>query len=169
MLKIFLILICSLSFTQLIAQDDPFEQWNLNYREINLSEMLSMEQSYADSIENKTADSLQFYFRADKYRFNATFSGKWRGVSEERKSIMAGVFKMIGVDQSIINSLKKEVEISTEFGNIWMPIQPQLEKPFKKEIPSNSKVYIYAFFINQHSATLGLNNICIISEFTNGR
>lgn len=151
---------------QLTAQDDPFEQWNKNYKEIDLSELLEAEQYYADSIENTNADSLQFYFRADKYRFNCRFTGNWRKLKDERRSTMSAIFTMVGVDNSIADVIKKEVEIQTDFGNIWMPIQPQLEKPFKKEVKPNSGVYIYAFFLNSHSTAKGLSNIFLISEFT---
>jgi hypothetical protein len=147
------------------AQDNSFEQWDKNYAEINLDELLNLEQDYADSIETNYGDSLQFYFRADKYRFEATFSGNWRAMPYERKSIMSRTFGMIGVDQGIVKNIKNEVEIVTQDGTIWMPIQRQLEKPFKKEVSGNSNVYFYTFFVNHHSTSKGLVNLFLISEF----
>ena len=154
---------------QLKAQSNPFEQWDQNYRDVKRDELLTLEQEYADSIETNYGDSLQFYFRAEKYRFAGMFSGNWRTLPYERRSIMERTFGMIGVDQRIAKKIKNEVEFLTEDGTIWMPIQQQLEKSFKKEVLANSNVYLYTFFVNHHSTSKGLVNLFLISEFNANR
>ncbi|MEO9849473.1 MAG: hypothetical protein ABJH72_13565 [Reichenbachiella sp.] len=150
--------------SMLFAQVDPYEKWDKNYTEIDLSELLNSEQMYADSIESNFDETQQLYFRAEKYRFVATFTGNWRAFSDQRESIMSFVFKMIGVDQSITRTIKNEIELVCQFGKIWMPIQPQLEKSFKKEVKKNADVYLYTLFLNSHSSK-GLSNIFFVSEF----
>lgn len=164
-----LILIASFIFFSNLtfSQADSFEQWDKNYQEIDLAELLSFEEHYADSIENNFGDTQQLYFRADKYRFSTTFTGNWRKISEKRKTNMNFVFKMIGVDQKITKSIRNEVELAGSYGQIWMPIQSQLEKPFKKEVKANTNVYIYVFFLNLHNSK-GLDNILLVSEFISG-
>ena len=154
---------------QVKAQSNTFDEWDRNYTEVKLDELILLEQEYADSIETNYGDSLQFYFRADKYRFVGTFSGNWRAMPYERKSIMNRTFGMIGVDQRIVKKIKNEVEFLTEEGTTWMPIQQQLEKSFKKEVLANSNVYLYTFFVNHHSTSKGLVNLFLISEFNTNR
>lgn len=150
------------------AQDNYFAQWDENYTAINIDELLNAEQAYADSIETHYGDSMQFYLRVDKYRFPARFTGNIRKMSDERKSLMHYIFKMVGVDMQT-TQIKNEVEIVTQDGTIWMPIQRQLEKPFKKEVSDKANVYLYTFFMNHHSKSKMLVNLFLISEFNTER
>ncbi|MAY83840.1 MAG: hypothetical protein CMP59_06860 [Flavobacteriales bacterium] len=147
------------------AQEDPYESWNKNYKEIDVKEILIFEDEYADSIETHSTEHQQMYFRQDGYRFNARYSGNWRKVSKERKEALATCFKIFGFNSEVINILNKEVEIETNYGSIWMPIQDQLIEPLKDEAEKNSDVYFYTLFINYHDSE-AYNNLFIISEFT---
>ncbi|MCG8390988.1 MAG: hypothetical protein MJA30_35895 [Cytophagales bacterium] len=129
---IFLAMVLLFSY-QVKAQSNTFDRWDRNYTEVKLDELILLEQEYADSIETNYGDSLQFYFRADKYRFVGTFSGNWRAMPYERKSIMNRTFGMIGVDQRIVKKIKNEVEFLTEEGTTWMPFNNSLRSPSKRK------------------------------------
>ncbi len=161
--NLFVILIACIS-TISFAQDDPFASWNANYREVDIDDLLSREEHYADSIENDR-DIVQFYVRQDGYRFMGRFTGNRRKIDPETIKAMKMVFKYYGGDLAIFDEIRREVEIVAGDRKIWMPIQPVLEKPFEYDVAKNSDVYIYALFMNLHSNDGKLNNIFLISEF----
>ncbi|MEQ9287313.1 MAG: hypothetical protein RIG77_10420 [Cyclobacteriaceae bacterium] len=86
-----------------------------------------------------------------------------------RKSTIDRICGMVAVDQSIVRNIRNEVEILTEDGSIWMPIQRQIEKSFKKEVLEKSDVYIYSFFVNHHSTSSGLTNLFLISALNTNK
>ncbi len=146
------------------CQDNPYDSWNENYSEIELDELLQYEKKYADSIENNP-DAVQFYAREDGYRFEGTFTGKWRDITSERINSMKIVHKIFAGEHPIFDQIQKEVEVHSGANSLWMPIQPNLEKSFKKEVKKNKQVYLYALYFNKHSEDGTLENIFFISEF----
>jgi len=156
-----LLLVLNFSF----GQENPYDSWNKNYLEVDYEEIVNDEIQYADSVE-KDSTAVQFFSRLKKYRFEAQYTGNWREIDQRRIEVMKMVFKMrAGNVPEIFDSIEKEAEMKMENGTIWMPIQPNLEKPFKKEIKKNRHVYIYALFFNMHNMSGELYNLFLISEF----
>lgn len=146
------------------GQDDPWASWNEKYKEVDIALILDREQTYADSVR-ENPDAVQFYARQDGYRFMGTFTGEWRKLSEERRKIMKRTFKIFSGQHVVFDQLRNEVQIAVENDTIWMPIQPTLEKPFKKEVKKGENVYLYALYFNYHTSDQKLYNIFFISEF----
>ncbi|MCB0505089.1 MAG: hypothetical protein KDC58_06255 [Cyclobacteriaceae bacterium] len=149
------------------SQDNPYESWDNNYKEVDFKRLIKMEIAYADSVENNPEET-QFFVRQEGYRFEAIFTGNWRNINQTQIDVMKKVYKLFSGNSEILDTIKKEVEIKLDSGTIWMPIQPILEKPFKKEVKKNSSVYLYTLFFNMHTVSGELYNIFLISEFING-
>lgn len=148
-----------------LAQETPWwESWDNKYQEVDISLLLEQEQRYADSIE-KDPDAAQFYARQKGYRFQGTFTGKWRDLSDERRDVMKLTYKIFTGENPIFDQTQKEIQIQTGDHLIWMPIQAVLEKDFKKEIKNGKDVYLYTLYFNHHKQEGTLYNIFFISEF----
>ncbi|WP_345161079.1 hypothetical protein [Nibribacter koreensis] len=68
-------LIFVLTFAHSASAQSGFEQWDKNYRQVNIEEILQFEQRYADSIDTTTGKS-SYYMRTAKYRFDPRTLGK---------------------------------------------------------------------------------------------
>jgi hypothetical protein len=147
-----------------VGQNDVWESWDNNYKEIDITALLKREQKYADSIDNDP-NAEKFYLRQDGYRFKGTFTGQWRDLSADRRAVMKFNYKLFTGESEIFDQTTKEVQIMIDDQIIWMPIQPVLVKPFKKEIKKNRDTYLYTVFFNQHKMDGSLYNIFFISEF----
>ena len=144
---------------------NEFEQWDENYRLIKLEEVIEKELIYSDSI-NYLNNIPKTYARIDKYRFEAQFTGKKRKIKPEVLNSMKFVFNLfIGNPEQIEGLVKSELQFTVNGKEYWMPIQKQLEKPFKKEIKKNSKAILYCLFMNEQNYKGELFNTCFISEF----
>lgn len=160
LLPILLFIPCILS-----AQDDPWHTWNNNYREVDVIALLDREQKYADSIDSDPK-AVKFYTRQSGYRFEGVFTGRLRKLSDDRREAMKSTFKLFSGENPIFDETREEVEIRlTNNQTLWLPIQPQLVKPFKKEIRKDRSVYLYCLYFNQHKNDGSLYNIFFISEF----
>jgi chorismate mutase len=149
----------------LFAQEDQWAKWDENYRETDVIAMLEREQKYADSIDGD-AKAVKFYRRRSGYRFEGVFTGEFRNLTEDRREAMKSTFKLFGGENPIFDKTREEVQIRLADNQIlWLPIQPQLVKPFKKEIKKRKPVYLYCIFFNQHKRDGTLYNIFFISEF----
>lgn len=150
----------------LVAQDDPWASWDNNYRETDVIAMLGREQKYADSIDGDPK-AVKFYTRQSGYRFEGVFTGEFRDLTDDRREAMKSTFKLFGGgEDSIFDETREEVQIRLADDQLhWLPIQPQLVKPFKKEIKRKKPVYLYCAFFNQHKNDGTLYNIFFISEF----
>jgi hypothetical protein len=62
------------SYTYVYSQDH-YAQWNKNYPEKNIIELLAFEQAYSDSVDNGLIRG-ESYNRMDNMRFYAVFTGK---------------------------------------------------------------------------------------------
>jgi hypothetical protein len=157
---LFLLIPCSL-----FAQEDPWATWDQNYKEADVIAMTSWEQKYADSIDNEPK-AIKFYSRLSKYRFDVVFTGEFRELTEDRREAMKSTYKLRAGEIATFDETREEVQIRLPDNQLlWMPIQPQLVKPFKKEIKKKKPVYLYCLFFNQHMNDGTLYNIFFISEF----
>jgi len=141
-----------------------FEEWNKNYEQIDLLQILAFEQAYADSID-ATKGPGEYYTRIAKYRFSATYLGQKRKADPKVIQSMKNVFKLFSGDPTQLSSMI-ENEYLFQVGDItfWAPIQKQLEKPLKKEVRQGKMATLYCLFLNEHSSA-GLYNTLLISEF----
>lgn len=146
------------------GQVDYWESWNSKYHEVDVTAMLRHELSYADSI-NKDSNAVKFYARQKGYRFQGTYTGNWRPLTNERRNVMKATFKLFGGTNPIFDQTKDEVEIQIESQTMWLPIQSELVKAFKEEIQNGTEVYLYCMFFNHHKYDGKLYNIFFISEF----
>jgi len=151
-----------------MGQDDPWDNWNRTYQEVDVPRLLLREQVYADSIDSDPR-AVKFYVRQKAYRFSGKFTGQWRRLSDERREVMKSTFKILSGANPIFDETKDEVAIEFEGQTHWLPIQPQLVKPFKKEIKKGTDVFLYCMYFNQHKADGRLFNVFFISEFWNDR
>jgi hypothetical protein len=144
---------------------DERETWEKNYQEKNYVEIIDFEKGYADSVD-KNQDILQSYLRLDKYKIKATYLGKSRPIDYEVMFSMKKVFKFyVGNPEQLDELVKNEFLFDIEGNEIWMPIQTQLEKAFKKEIKKADEPALYCLFFNEHSQKGQLYNTFLISEF----
>lgn len=145
------------------AQGD-FEKWDANYAEVNLAVLLGYEQQYADSIEAISGKD-EYYFRGDKYRFEATYLGLKRRLDPKVMKSMKNVLGLLGGDAEQLDELLGN-EYFFQVGEIrfWAPMQRQLEEPFAEEVRKGEAVTLYCLFLNEHSSS-GLYNTFLVSEF----
>ena len=149
----------------LFAQDDPWMSWDKNYRETDVVAMLELEQKYADSIDGNPK-AVKFYTRLSKYRFEGVFTGEFRDLTDDRREAMKSTYKLRAGEIAVFDETHEEVQIRLADNQLyWLPIQPQLVRPFKKEIKKKKPVYLYCLFFNQHKNDGTLYNILFISEF----
>ena len=153
--------ISSVSFSQ-----TEWDSWNKSYKERSISILINYETLYADSVENGLIKG-EYYLRMDKYRFGAIFTGEKREIDNNTLLSMKRVYKTFGNPDylSTFDNIKAEYEFIIEGDNYWLPIQPILEKPLKKEIRKNGYVYLYCLYLNEHTKQRELFNTLLISEF----
>ncbi len=154
----------TIAFTTAGYSQDGFDEWNRNYKEVNLIKILQFERKYADSIEMKSGASA-YYTRTDKYRFNATFLGEKRKIDPQVLRSMKNVFKLFSGSSTQLDGLiDNEYLFQIGETQFWAPIQKQLEKSFNKEIKKGKETHLFCLFLNEHSSN-GLFNTLLISEF----
>ena len=138
--------------------------WDANYPEVDISEILRYEQQYADSV--KAADgNIAYYFRMGKYRFEVTYLGQKRKLDPEVMRSMKNVFKLTaGNPEQLDGLIENEYLFQVGDQQFWAPIQKQLEKPFKEEVKKGRNVLLYCLLLNERSSR-GLYNTLLISEF----
>ena len=80
---------------------------------------------------------------------------------------MKRVYKTLGNPEylSTLDNIKHEYRFIIDGNDYWLPIQPILEKPLKKEINKNEKIYLYCLYLNEHTLKRELYNTLYISEF----
>ena len=148
----------------LFGQNSEWDTWDSKYKEVDITLLLGREQKYSDSVNNDP-NAVKLYMRQDGYRFKGIFTGEWRDLTDDRREVMKTTFKLFSGQNAIFDQTKKEVQIRINDQLMWMPIQPILEKPFKKEIMKDGEVYLYTLFFNHHKQEGTLYNIFFISEF----
>jgi hypothetical protein len=143
-----------------------WDSWNKNYKEKSISQLISDEKIYADSVE-KGLIAGEYYLRMDNYRFQATYLGEKREIPIAVLSSMKRVYKTVGNSAYLLSfdDIKNEYKFLIDGYEFWLPIQPILEKPLKKEINKNEKVYLYCLYLNEHTMNKELFNTLFISEF----
>ncbi len=152
--------------TQAQTDDDYWATWNKNYPETAIQEVLTAERKYADSIE-KHPKIAPYYFRTDKYRFIAEYTGETRKADAGVLGSLKRVHKMKGGDPSQIDNLVKS-EVLFKVGNVklWMPIQQRILEAMKQEAKKGDSLMLYCAFFNEHTSKKKLYNIFLISEFS---
>ena len=160
------IVLALLSIYSLTYSQNEWDSWNNNYKEKSITQLIRNERIYADSVENGLIEG-EYYLRMDNYRFQATFKGEKRPIPEEILQSMKRVYKAVGQPEylSTFDKIKHEYLFEIDGNEYWFPIQPILEKPLKKEINKNEKVYLYCLFLNEHTIKKELYNTLFISEF----
>ena len=160
------IVLALLSIYSLTYSQNEWDSWNNNYKEKSITQLIRNERIYADSVENGLIEG-EYYLRMDNYRFQATFKGEKRPIPEEILQSMKRVYKAVGQPEylSTFDKIKNEYLFEIDGNEYWFPIQPILEKPLKKEINKNEKVYLYCLFLNEHTIKKELYNTLFISEF----
>lgn len=164
MKSLFATLAFHIAFTAMGYSQDGFDKWNRNYKDVDIVEILEYEKKYADSIETEFGASAR-YARVDKFRFTAAYLGKKRKINSQVLQSMKTVFKLfLGGSTQLDGAVKNEYLFQIGEVQFWVPIQKQLEKPFKKEIKKSEKAHLYCLFLNEHSGN-GLFNTIFICEF----
>lgn len=153
-------------FASFAYSQSDWESWNERYKEINVTNLLSAEELYADSV-NKGLIQGMYYLRMDTYRFSAIFTGEKREIVDTIKASMKRVYKVQGNPDflSIIDKIKYDYQFNIGGEKYWLAVQPNLEKPIKKELKKDDNVYLYCLFLNEHTFKGILYNTFLISEF----
>ncbi len=160
-LCLILIVVTKVGFSQ-----SGFEDWDENYKFINVDEVIAFEEKYAQEVEKDTTTG-HYYVRIDTYRFFAEYTGNIRLVKDDVINSVKRVLKIKTGDSGILNDLvSKEYEFNVGNSKVWMPIQNQLLDFFNNEVNKGDKVLLYALFTNEHHFEGGITNIFLISEFT---
>jgi len=163
-LKIFLLVLTFSNFYNVFGQE-WYEQWDSNYQQKNLIELLDKEKDYAKMVESDSA-KVQYYTRIDKYRFDGNYLKDIRKIDQETMKSMKRVFKFfIGNPDQLDGMVEFEVLLEINGIKIWMSIQNQLIKHLKKESKNKDDFIFYCLFLNEHTESGQLNNNFIISEF----
>lgn len=151
------------SFAQ--TYEEYWDKWNSNYPDIDILRILNYEKHYADSVE-KDQSIPQYYGRAAKYRFQASYIGQVRPIDKSIRSSMLSVFKLfIGNPSQINESIDSVVLIKLGEDSLWMPVQKQILEGLKEEVQIGDTLTLYCLYLNEHSWKNGLRNIFVISEF----
>ncbi len=144
---------------------DGWATWEKNYKNQNYQELIDFEQQYAKETE-QNAEIAQYYSRLDKYKITAKSTGKFRPIDNEVLMSMKRVFKLfIGKPEELDHVAKNEYLFEINGLQVWMPMQTQLEEPFKKEIINGTETILYCLFLNEHSQEGRLFNTLLVSEF----
>lgn len=145
---------------------DEWENWDKDYKIINVDELLNYEIKYADSTDKGLIEG-NYYLRMDTYRFSASYLGEKRRINDTILASMKRVFKMRGNPDylSTFDDIKHEYKFKIGDIDLWLPIQPVLEKPLRKEIQVGEMVLLYCLFLNEHGMSGDLYNTFFISEF----
>jgi hypothetical protein len=164
--KKFKIIIALLYITTYSFAQTDWDSWNINYKEKSISLLMSDEKIYADSVENGLIFG-EYYVRMDNYRFPAQYTGEKRKISDDILLSMKRVYKTLGNPDylSIMDNIKNEYKFVIDGKEYWLPIQPILEKPLKKEMNINEMIYLYCLYLNEHTKKGELYNTLLISEF----
>jgi hypothetical protein len=164
-LKVVLVGLLIGNLCQAQTAEEYWNKWNTNYPRVDVLQILSDEKIYADSVESNPSIE-PYYGRTDKYRFSASFTGKTRPLSKEALTDIKRIFKLfIGDPDQLDELFRNEALIAIGAKEFWMPIQEPLLKSLKKEIKKGIDITLYCLFLNEHSASKGLKNIFLISEF----
>ncbi|WP_018479398.1 hypothetical protein [Pontibacter roseus] len=168
MKKLFIYLLGTLLFTLLLggtaAAQSGLEEWDENYPIIELNELLRYEQRYADSIEASLGKD-EYYFRAAKYRFSATYKGLKRRLDPKVLQSMRNVLSYsVGSAAQLEGLVEHEYLFEVGETRFWAPLQRQLEEPFVEEVRNGDALTLYCLFLNEHSSN-GLFNTFLVSEF----
>jgi len=148
------------------SDDEYWENWNNNYPQTDILEVLSYEKYYADSVE-KHPEIAPYYARFDKYRFEAEYLEKTRKLDTNVSESMNHVIKLfIGDPAQFKNIFDTEVLFKVCEEEVWMPIQTIILKSMKKEAEKGDKLTIYCLYLNEHTSKNRLFNTFFISEFT---
>jgi hypothetical protein len=155
-----------LTFSVNSFAQSEWDSWNKNYKERSISQMMSSEMIYADSVEKGLIEG-EYYVRMDNYRFPAIFTGEKRKIQDEVLLSMKRVYKRLGNEEYLptLDKIKNEYEFVIDGEKYWLPIQPILEKPLKKEVNKNDRIYLYCLYLNEHTLKKELYNTLFISEF----
>ena len=155
--------LCLLGNSGLLAQNEV-ARWNASYRMVDLTEVFQAENQYAVSVEKDPAIP-QYYYRHDKLRFYATFTGQRRSISPSTMQSMKSVYQRIGGDVSLFDDLViREYLFQVDGREVWIPIQKQLEYYLASEIGLDQEVMLYCLMLVEHSKR-ELRTSLLVSEF----
>lgn len=165
MKQIFTLLVVFLISHYAIAQSE-WDSWNKNYQEINITELISSEKIYADSVDRGLIEG-NYYLRMDSYRFSAVYSGERREIPDSIKASMKRVYTVYGHKEylRLIDDVRFEYQFMINGEVFWISMQSILDKPFKKEVRKDDTVYLYCLFLNEHGTEGELFNSLLINEF----
>jgi len=160
------IIIALLSISTYSFAQTEWDSWDNNYKEKSISQLISAEKIYADSVEKGLIEG-EYYLRMDNYRFPAIYTGEKRKISDDILLSMKRVYKTLGNPEylSTLDNIKNEYRFIIDGNDYWLAIQPILEKPLKKEMNKNDNIYLYCLYLNEHTIKRELFNTLLISEF----
>lgn len=167
-MKIYCLLLFACFSTTAKSQDTDvyWKQWNKNYPEKAVLEVLKSEYDYALDVENDPS-IVQYYVRKDPFRFKAVYLGKHKTIDTDTKRSMKQVLKLTKLDASIIDKLcQRAVLMKIGHRQMWMPIQKQVFVGFMEEVKKGDEITLYCLFLNEHTLNKILYNTFLISEFT---
>lgn len=148
-LFILLLLISQNSFGQ--TEDEYWAKWDSNYSEVDIASILICERNYADSVESNL-NIAPYYARFDKYKFAATYQGKYRKVTPATLKSMQRVCKLFVGNSNALDLLcHNEALFKVDSIEIWMPIQTQILDALKQEVKKGNSVILYCSFFNEHT------------------
>lgn len=163
MKKIFTI--CLLFITTCSFAQNPWESWDKNYKQMNYSDIIKLENNYSVSVE-QNPNIAQYYSRLDKYKIKAVYADKFRPIDGGVMKSMKNVFKLfVGNPAQLDEMVRSEVLFKVDGNEVWFPIQSKLEQALKDEVNKGNKVTLYCLFLNEHTESKILRNTFLISEF----
>jgi len=166
-MKNILLFFCLIILSLGAFSQNPWDQWDKNYKEVDISELLNFEKAYADSVDRGLIEG-KYYARIDKFRFSAYYTGEKREISEETKKSMKNAYKLYAAQRdqlSLLDEVRFEYKFTIDNVDYWFSMQSALDKDFKKEVKKDDEVYLYCLFLNEHQVNGKLTNSFLISEF----
>lgn len=115
-----------------------------NKKKNTLIEFNDLEKFYEDinKSTNEKAD-INTYTSTFGYLLLVESTGKTRKVSDYKLNWLTSILKSLRISEKAKSIFENEVEIKTENGNYWFPIQKQLFRYWVKEMNNKTKVLIY--------------------------
>ncbi len=149
-----------------VYSQSDWENWDKNYQEIDVGNLLKYEWGYADYVKQGLIDKGKYYLRMDYYLFSAQFTGEKRNVPDDVLASLKRVYKAKGNPEhvSVIDDVKKEYKFIVDSNEYWICILPELDKHFKREVGEEDFVYLYCMFFNEFDKNK-LFNMLLMSEF----
>lgn len=123
------------------AQFDPAA-----YRQITLKDLAAEHPEFL-SLESQTSEKVALSAVPFKYRIRVHTTRTIRAIPPVRKKLIDGWAQMASAPSAFIKLYQRELLVTAENQEIWVPIQEPLLAPLAEELPKGGELDLYVLLI----------------------